>query len=216
MNIPPPYLQPSRPFASLHVAQLVKVYLGNEATVATNTKKPTCQHQSLCFYILPVKPLTFWFYFQVWGTPLYPFYIFPMPLGYFYSRHFSDAKTEKRAMGRFHRDLRVKKHCCSIQRIPSSPGFTQLLQCFLSVLDFPTCLKDLPAHAISMTAWHALWHGRCDTSRSCKAEETTCSNKFDKNNPNLLTLSNANCCGNLWLGRPYETELFLLGTGMLS
>lgn len=37
-----------------------------------------------------------------------------------------------------------------------------------------------------------------------------------KNTTQTLCLSNINCCSNLWLGRSCETELLLLGTGMLS
>ena len=79
-------------------------------------------------------------------------------------------------MERFHRDLRELRmllHSAAAFRESQTQGFIKLLKCFLSVLNFSKCLKDPPAYAVSMIAWHDLWHGRCDNSKSCKAEAAT-------------------------------------------
>lgn len=111
-------------------------------------------------------------------TPFTFLHIFHTPVVFFTegnnSRHFRDAKTEIRAMERFQRNLSELGNTVAASREShQTQGFIKLLKCFLSVLNFSKCLRDLPAYAVSMIAWHDLWHRRCDNSKSCKAEETT-------------------------------------------
>lgn len=76
-------------------------------------------------------------------------------------------------MGIFHTDLGELNIIAASRESHQTQGFIKLLKSFLSMLNFSKCLKDLPASAVSMIAWHDLWHGRCDNSKPGKAQAAT-------------------------------------------